>query len=69
MRALTGERKGIRGDRGHIEFNSVTNSLILWYHGVFETESVKNWLLSPVERKVRQRDFRKGKRGGGRKKD
>lgn len=38
-------------------------------HNILETESVEDWLLSPVERKVRQRELGKVERGGEKKKE
>ena len=53
---------------GNTQFGSVIISLKLQCHDVFKTDSVKDWLLIPVERKVRQRDLGKVERGGERKK-
>lgn len=47
-------------------FSEVTISPKLWWHNTFRTQSVKDW-PSPVERKVRQRDFGRVERGGDRK--
>lgn len=54
--------------QGNTQSGSVIISLKLQCHDVFKTESVKDWLLIPVERKVRQRDLGKVERGGERKK-
>lgn len=54
---------------GNTQFGSVIISLKLQCHNIFKTESVKDWLLIPVERKVRQRDLGKVERGRERKKE
>lgn len=49
---------------GNAQFCSVIISLKLQCHNTLETEPVKDWLWTPVERKMRQRDFGRGRERG-----